>query len=82
MSNLLAPLDLSYLGKPSEERLALDRLGGFSQRNLIETYQQGKVKKFIIEYVGFGDLNLRICYSEKAGQTTMEYYSFLEKLDE
>ena len=47
MSNLLPKLNLSHLGKSSEERLILDKLGGFSQRNVVESYQEGKVKRFV-----------------------------------
>lgn len=76
---LLPELDTSWMGEPDPEKIALDNLGGFSQRNVVDSFTSGKTKKFIIEYVGFGKFNLRISYEEKAGQVKAVYWAYLEK---
>ena len=79
MSDLLPKLNTKWMGSPEPEKLALDKLGGFSQRNVLESYISGKAKRFIIEYVGFCYQDLRISYEEKAGQTKAVYIEFVEK---
>ncbi|QGH45259.1 hypothetical protein [Bacteriophage Eos] len=79
MSNLLPKLDTSWMGSPEPEKVVLDKLGGFSQRNVLESYTSGKSKYFIIEYVGFCYQDLRVHYEEKGGQVKMVAHSFVEK---
>lgn len=68
MSKLLPKVDVSHLGEPSEERRALDWLGGFDYRRVVATWNTGKVKKFRVHYVG-KDKWLWIDYEESKGST-------------
>ncbi|QXV85125.1 hypothetical protein bas27_0055 [Escherichia phage TrudiGerster] len=68
MSELLPKVDVSHLGEPSEERKALDWLGGFDYRRVVATWNDKKVKKFRVHYVG-KDKWLWIDYEESKGST-------------
>ncbi|QDB70781.1 hypothetical protein SB6_111 [Salmonella phage vB_SenS_SB6] len=66
MSELLPKVDVSHLGELSEERKALDWLGGFDYRRVVATWNDKKVKKFRVHYVG-KDKWLWIDYEESKG---------------
>ncbi len=61
---MLPKVDVSYL-EPSEERKALDWLGGFDYRRVVATWNDRKVK-FRVHYVG-KDKWLWIDYEESKG---------------
>lgn len=83
MSNLLPKLEYSHLGSPSKERLALDKLGGFSKRTVeFADYENRKFKLFGIKYYGFGDKDLLIKYKEKSGSVEVVEIKFVDKTHE
>lgn len=83
MSDLLPKLEYSHLGSPSKEKLALDKLGGFSKRTVeFADYENKKFKFFGIKYHGFGDKDLVIKYKERSGSVEVVEIKFVDKVHE
>lgn len=58
--------------QPEPEKLALDRLGGFSKREVIVVdYSNKKFKTFTIKYFGLHGTFLEVDYKEQNGAITV-----------
>lgn len=71
MSSLLPKLDLSHLGKPSEERQALDWLGYFDVRDVVSTVETKKSKTFTVKYQRHDKGYVLATYTEVKGATSI-----------
>lgn len=68
------------LGEVSEERKALDKLGGFASFHMESSEETGKGQRnYTLRYVGFADKDLLVTYAMKKGETSVTDTAFVDK---